>query len=404
MKLRNVQVHLCWLIVFFGSGIFLGTHFIIEDVSGETSYDIPFIDTHMHLMIARQNNGALQKQNIQKSRISPRNRPLRRQRRPLHQRNTKHTISLKNFKNDYRAAADNLVQLMDAYGVQTVLLLPPPQTTGQKGVKNGFQENLIAVQAHPDRLALVAGGSILNPIIHEINAADVSQEDKTRFRMEAEQLVELGIKGFGEMSVLHLAMQERHNYSQAPADHPLFLLLADIAAMHDIPIDIHMEAVPELIQTPKALSHVSHNPENIPATIPGLERLLQYNREAKIVWQHIGWDNTGYMTPKLLSRLLEDHPNLYLALRVEELSPARSFVPNRIVGENNVIRTEWLKFITQYASRIMIGSDEFIGVPGVTRRMPQSFRKTWEMLKQFSPDVAYLIGSQNALRIYNLGS
>ncbi len=33
--------------------------------------------------------------------------------------------------------------------------------------------------------------------------------------------------------------------SPKPPDHPLFLVLAEVAAKYGIPIDLHMEAVPE---------------------------------------------------------------------------------------------------------------------------------------------------------------
>ena len=36
----------------------------------------------------------------------------------------------------------------------------------------------------------------------------------------------------------------RRRISTLPPDHPLYLLLADIAAQHGVPIDLHMEAVP----------------------------------------------------------------------------------------------------------------------------------------------------------------
>ena len=86
------------------------------------------------------------------------------------------------------------------------------------------------------------------------------------------------------------------------------MLLADIAAENNIPIDLHMEAVPKDIPTPVSmLKASSRNPDILKANIQGLGRLLVHNRMAKIVWQHIGWDNIGYMTIELLTDLLKQH-------------------------------------------------------------------------------------------------
>ena len=149
----------------------------------------------------------------------------------------------------------------------------------------------------------------------------------------------------------------------------------------------------------------SLNPAVIPATIPAFERLLAHNREAKIVWQHIGWDNTGYMTAELVRQLLEAHPNLYLALRIEERDEQVGNggpMPNRIIDKQGQIQAEWLALISDYPDRFMIGGDEFVGIPGRTPNRPQSFAETWPILDQLPPDLAQKVGRDNAARIYNL--
>jgi hypothetical protein len=306
---------------------------------------------------------------------------------------------------DYETAADNLIAEMDRSGVAQALVMPPPQNPNQHGAYD-YQNLLGAVQKYPDRLYLVAGGGTLNPLIHGTEAAAVTPELKNQFEAKADELIRAGAVAFGEMAALHLCMSEQHHYIQAPPDHPSFLLLADIAARHNAPIDLHMEVVPQDTPTPDNLTQAcSANPAIIPATIPAFERLLAHNREARIVWQHIGWDNTGYMTVDLIRELLETHSNLYLALRVEE----REFMvggggpmPNRIVDENWQVRPEWLDLIRNYPDRFMIGGDEFVGIPRHTPRRPQSFEETWAILNQFPPDLARKVGYENAARVYNL--
>ncbi|MCP5049928.1 MAG: hypothetical protein GY940_22365, partial [bacterium] len=219
-----------------------------ETVPGSTGY----IDTHMHLLGMGRGRGG----------------PVK----------------------DYEAAAAGLVKLMDQMNVSKALIMPPPQHSGQQGGYD-YRELLKAVKKFPQRLVLAAGGGILNPMIHGTDRSAVTNGVKKRFRKEAEQLLKAGAKAFGEMTAMHVSMNPRHPILETSPDHPLFLLLADIAAENNVPIDLHMEAVPKEMATPRVLfKRSSRNPDTLKANIPALERLLKHNRKARIVWQHIGWD------------------------------------------------------------------------------------------------------------------
>lgn len=367
------------------------------DGSGERGY----IDTHVHLMVLSENPGdqvaGAEPQRGSRPGVEAHPVPPGAGKRWLAAGPTRTDAS------DYLAAGEVLLKLMDQHGVRTVLLMPPPQIPGQaERAGNTSADNLAVVKRHPDRFALVAGGHELNPLIHGVKPADVTESVRKTFRREAEKLVALGAKGFGEMSVLHVAMQEKHNFSHADADHPLFRDLADIAADRDIPIDIHMEAVINTMKTPPFLAGVSHNPSELPPTIAPFERLLKHNRKARIVWQHIGWDNTGGQTSDLVRRLLGTHPNLFAALRQEEVNPRmRPFRPNSLAGDDGRLKQEWRKVIEEFPDRFMVGSDEFVGSPGA-RRMPKSFAQTWAILAQLPPALARKVGRENAVRVYKL--
>ncbi len=304
---------------------------------------------------------------------------------------------------DYSQSAKNLIALMDQYGVEKSLIMPPPQYPDQKG---GYEHTALlkAVAPFKNRLFLAAGGGTLNPIIIGTDRNEVTLEIAQAFEAKANALADSGIKCFGEMTAMHLSMAEHHPYISTQPDHPLFLLLADLSAKHNIPIDLHMEAIPKPIPCPPALSNISMNPDVLPATIPAFEELLSYNRNANIVWQHIGWDNTGGMTPTLLDQLLQKHPNLYLALRVEDkpYDLSGNLMPNRLVDIKGKLYPEWLTFIKKHADRLMIGSDEFVGVPGKTFQKPKSFKSSWGILKQVPNSIAEKIGHSNAAKIYHL--
>ncbi len=77
------------------------------------------------------------------------------------------------------------------------------------------------------------------------------------------------LRGLGEMIAYHLRMAEGHSFQAAPTDRPLFLMLTDIAARrHDVPIDVHKEAVETSMRTTDSLRRACRaNPPRLAAKI-----------------------------------------------------------------------------------------------------------------------------------------
>ena len=302
------------------------------------------------------------------------------------------------------SAAEVLVARMDSFGIEKalVVVVPSNKFSPDQDLANMWG----AVSSQPNRLFLMAGGATLGSVILSTRPGDVTDVVAENFEAQAKKLLKEGAIGFGEMISYHLCMTQRHSFKYAPADHPLFLRLADVAARAGIVIDLHMEAIETPSPMPKNLQRAcDKNPERLFPTIPALERLLRHNRKARIVWQHVGWDNVGQMKPLLLDRLLRKHPNLYMALRVERRVNrvgGGGPMPNRIVDESGRIHPEWLKLITDHQDRLMIGSDEFISPSGKEPRMAASFADTWAMVSRLPPDITTKIGRENAIRVYRL--
>ena len=147
---------------------------------------------------------------------------------------------------------------MQRLGIQMSLVMPPPSSRERSGEDQRLAQLL---KQYPQRFAFLAGGKSLNALIHEYaNSREVSAAVLRRFEERAEEILRLGAVGFGEMAALHLSTREPHPFEEADPDHPLFLLLADIAARHGVPIDLHMEAVVEELLTPAGFDH-SPNPK-----------------------------------------------------------------------------------------------------------------------------------------------
>lgn len=299
----------------------------------------------------------------------------------------------------FEKAAQVAIDTMDKEGIKIMLLMPTPQTVNQHN-RHKMSDYLDVAKKYPNRFALLGGGGTLNVFIQEsLIDGEVSLQLQEKFKKTAEDIIAQGAVGFGEMTAEHFSMDQNHPYVSASPDHPLFLLLADIAAKYDVPIDIHMEAVPQDMEMPERLQRMKNNPRVVNGNIEAFKRLLSHNPRAKIVWAHAGWDNTGYRTTELSKRLLEAHPNLYMSIRVGPKS-----IASRPTDESGKINPEWLELILEHPDRFMIGSDEFL-MPqkrGGRHASATSITNTVNLLSELPSDVAKKVGFENALKLYKL--
>jgi predicted TIM-barrel fold metal-dependent hydrolase len=253
---------------------------------------------------------------------------------------------------------------------------------------------MAAVKKHPGKLAFQGGGGSLNVMIQEsVRSADAGPEVQRKFEDRAEQILRDGAVGFGEMSSEHLSFSPGQAYETAPPDHPLFLLLADVAAAHGVPIELHLDVVPQAMPLPSGLKSPP-NPSSLRENLTSFERLLTHNTRAKIVWAHAGSDGLGYRTPDLCRRLLQAHSNLYMEIKIDPLELGKN--PPLTGG---TIQPQWLKLFTDFSDRFVIGTDQHYA-----SGRPMTGVQRWQMvvllLNQLPSDLRRKISRENALRIF----
>jgi predicted TIM-barrel fold metal-dependent hydrolase len=271
-----------------------------------------------------------------------------------------------------------------------IFLQMPPDTFDHPGHYDA-EIILAAAKKYPAKLAVLGGGGDLNGMIHQsVVSGDAGPEVQKKFKARAEELLREGVIGFGEMAAEHFDGLTPYQY--APADHPLFLLLADIAAQHGVPIDLHMEAVPEAMPLPSDLK----SPPNAPRlheNIAAFERLLSHNPRANIIWAHAGSDSTGYRTPDLCRRLFLAHPNLYMEIKADSQNPGKNYPL-----ADGKIKPEWLKLFMDFSDRFIIGSDQHYPEP---QGSEQRWQTTVLLFNQLPSDVRKKIGTENVLHIFS---
>jgi predicted TIM-barrel fold metal-dependent hydrolase len=309
-------------------------------------------------------------------------------------------------RTDFAGAVQTALRDMDELGIAVAIVLPPPQVDGQE--RYDHEAFTSALERHRGRFAFMGGGGSLNAILHRhADPAQVSDAVRRDFAAAAEKIIDAGAAGFGEMAALHMSAVQGHPFESVSADHPLLLVLADVAARRDVPIDLHMDAAEGDTPTPPRFS-VPPNPPRLADTIGGLERLLRHNPKARIVWAHGGSDPIGGQSPATIARLMDAHPNLFVSLRI--VGGGAQNMQHRALRDGD-LEPGWRALLTRHPDRFVIGTDSFMLAPTVrgggpatqfAERNAQKLRATTLFLSLLPPEVANKISSENAARIYRL--
>ena len=306
----------------------------------------------------------------------------------------------------YLDYARTLVGLMDQVGIRKSIIMPPPSSSDSSaGAHYAYTDIIPAANSQPGRLAISGGGGILNSMIHASHLAGGAPTavQLSAFEQAAQAIADNGVAGFGEMAVLHLSYRPSHPFIYIPADHPMYLRLADVAARNNLPVDIHLELMSAAGPTPDYFRSASpSNPATLEENQSGFERLLSHNRAAKIVWVHVGWDNTGYMTAQKARDMVSRHSNLYLALKMLDSPGPIQFNENRPLDNSGALRSEWASLIADYPDRFLLGADEFVGSQSENAAGSPSTSGTWSILSRLPSDTARKLACENPAKIYRL--
>ena len=310
------------------------------------------------------------------------------------------------------SALDAAVQAMDANHIAKMVLMPQPMIStvrrGRRLPPTPIERWIKEARRYPDRFEVMGGGGSLNAMIHEDSpGGQASEALKRRFAARAEAILKLGAIGFGELALTHLSMIPGQEYMAVPADHPLMLMLSDIAAEHDVVIDVHFDPIAADIPLPRYVS--GENPPALKRNLDAFERFLDHNRRAKISWAHVGSDRLSFWTASFTRDMLGRHPNLYMSLR---MFASRSGLNHPLT--NDGITADWMETFRQFPDRFFIGGDQFFLSSGLRRkdgpsakfaRMSQDTRdRVNRFLSYLPPEIARKFAFENAVRVYKIAN
>ncbi len=200
---------------------------------------------------------------------------------------------------------------------------------------------------------------------------------------QVERLLKSGVfKGIGEIALRHKAHGNHY-----PADDPLMLELYDLAAQYSVPVNVHVD--------------FEYSDE--------LERALEHNRKATIIWAHCGATGTAagivHAAPPLIRRMMDKHPNLFADLSLSNPYTLGESAPTQeelFTNPDGSIKQEWKDLFEDYSDRFMWGLDMVISSEGYYERVELTVKATnyyRSLLGQLSPEAAENIAYKTIERI-----
>ncbi|MFA5829889.1 MAG: S-layer homology domain-containing protein [Candidatus Gracilibacteria bacterium] len=182
-----------------------------------------------------------------------------------------------------------------------------------------------------------------------------------------------------------------------PADSPLWLQLVNLSAKYHGPISFHF--VPD---------------DTVANT--AFEKMLSYNKDAILIWAHLGFNNMPLNSATLNDFLLR-HPNLYLdTAGIQNMQnplpqPNSNWALLADQSNNGQIKEEWKRFFETWNSRILFGSDAGGGSNGLERWLnytgnisngaPADAVGHWKsLLAYLDPNAARNILSANSKKLF----
>ncbi|AQW69146.1 amidohydrolase family protein [Pseudomonas putida] len=192
-------------------------------------------------------------------------------------------------------------------------------------------------------------------------------------------------QGIGEVFTRHDDLTALTSGETPRANNEAMTRVYHLAAERDLPVLLH--------------SNITSKRERNPLYLAEIEEPLRNHPHTRFIWAHAGSSmeihrhqtQMDFLLP-VLTRLLEDYPNLYVDLSWSVLKPY-------LLDEQGVPREPWLALVKRYPTRFMLGSDVVGRFDSLGKEM-DSFRSFLDALPE---DVARRVAKDNFLAVLPKG-
>jgi len=277
-----------------------------------------------------------------------------------------------------------IIEAMDKNGVSKQIVMARAYPGKDDSDLPGYDQMALKLaQTYPGRFYPLVG--MQRPLLtgaHKWAAPDADIE--ALIRQTESKLASGKFFGIGEFIIRHWAYSRgRHAEQDNPIYSELMRRFSFLAAKYDVPMVIHMEGYPALVED--------------------FSRLIKENPATRYVWAH----NCGRSNAAVIRTLLSRFPNLFCDLggmtavntgygtgwpRKEEFTA--------LIERGGLLFPEMKSLYEEFPDRFMVGTD--VAHAPAMRFYEGRVKRFRELLEQLSPETREKIAEQNAIRIFKL--
>jgi Tat protein secretion system quality control protein TatD with DNase activity len=282
-----------------------------------------------------------------------------------------------------------IIKEMVKNGVSKQIVMARRYPGGDSDLPGNDQLALKLAETYPGRFYPLVGMQL--PMLtgaHKWNTLDADVE--SLIRLTERKLASGKFFGIGEFIVRHWAYQPAWAHSpgiHAEQKNPIYSELmrrfSTLAAKYDVPMVIHMEGYPALVED--------------------FSKLIKENPNTRYIWAH----NCGRSKATVIRSLLSRHENLYCDLggMTNEATGYGSGWPRKekftsLIERNGVLFPEMKSLYEEFPDHFMVGTD--VAHAPAMRFYGGRVRRFRTLLDQLSPETRAKIAEQNAIRIFKL--
>lgn len=283
-----------------------------------------------------------------------------------------------------------MVEAMDRNNVthRTVMARYYPGPEGPRDLPGSDEDAVRLAERYPGKFFPLVGMQL--PLLTGSHKWRSPNREVERLIEETERKLASGrFSGIGEFIVRHWSYSPgAHAEQENPIYSTFMQRMSAIAARFDVPMVVHMEGYPALVDD--------------------FSRLLAEHPNVRFVWAH----SCGRSKAPVIRVMLARHPNLFCDLanmtnvgttgygigwpRMEEFTA--------LIEQDGVLFPEMKSLYEEFPDRFMLGMD----VAHASGNTPQNYSRRVsrfrELLGQLKPETARKLAETNAIRIFKLGS
>jgi predicted TIM-barrel fold metal-dependent hydrolase len=281
-----------------------------------------------------------------------------------------------------------MVEAMDRNNVTQRTVMARYYPGGSRDLPGSDEDAVRLAERYPRRFFPLVG--MQRPLLTGSHKWQSPDREVDRLIEETERKLASGkFFGIGEFIVRHWSYgRGPHAEQENPVYSTFMRRMSAIAARFEVPVVVHMEGYPVLVDD--------------------FSRLLAEYPNVRFVWAH----NCGRSKAPLIRGMLARHPNLFCDLASMTNIGTRSYGTGwprmeeftALIEQDGVLFPDMKALYEEFPDRFMLGMDFAHAPANNLRSYSRHVNRFRDLLGQLKPETAKKFAETNAIRIFKLGS